>query len=356
MTPTRLPHDPHTLAPEFADALRVDPVMDRRAFIGNLALGTLVVPRVASAQPARKVARIGLLGFSVPIADMSGPEPRAAGINVFLRGLRELGRVYGQDFVTEARGGESDSSMWPGQAAELVRLQVDVIVCTGIQTWALKQATSTIPIVMAGNGDPVGEGLIQSLAHPGGNITGLTDQGRELFGKRLEMLKELVPSAKSVAIIATAPDQRFRMSVEAPAGKLGLKVLWFEIREPSDIDGAFKSATQAGAGSVLVAGMRITLPHARRVAEQAAASRLPAMYLIKPYVEAGGLISYNADIIDMWRRAAVFVDKILKGAKPADLPVEQANKFELVINLKTAKALGLTIPPSLLARADEVIQ
>jgi putative tryptophan/tyrosine transport system substrate-binding protein len=246
--------------------------------------------------------------------------------------------------------------MWPVQAAELVRLQVEVIVCTGIQTRVLKEATSTIPIVMAGNGDPVGEGLIQSLAHPGGNITGLTDQSRELLGKRLEMLKELVPSAKSVAIITTAPDQRFRMSIEAFAGKLRLKVLWFEIREPSDLEGAFKAATQAGAGSVLVAGMRITLPHARQVAELAAASRLPAMYLIKPYVEAGGLISYNADIVDMWRRAAVYVDKILKGVKPADLPVDQANKFELVVNLKTAKALGLTIPPSLLQRADEVIQ
>jgi putative ABC transport system substrate-binding protein len=330
--------------------------MDRRAFIGSLALGTLAVPRVASAQPARKVARIGILVFDRTVADMSGPEPRALGTNALLRGLRELGRVYGRDFVTEPRDGGTNSDLWPDVAAELVRLQVDVIVCTGIQTWALKQATSTIPIVMAGNGDPVGEGLIQSLAHPGGNITGLTDQSRELFGKRLEMLKELVPSAKSVAIITTAPDQRFRMTVEAPAGKLGLKVLWFEIREPSDIEGAFKAATQAGAGSVLVAGMRITLPNARRVAEQAAASRLPAMYLIKPYVVAGGLISYNADIVDMWRRAAVYVDKILKGVKPADLPVEQANKFELVINLKTAKALGLTIPPSLLGRADEVIQ
>jgi len=234
---------------------------------------------------------------------------------------------------------------------------VDVIVCTGIQTWALKQATSTIPIVMAGAGDPVGEGLIQSLAHPGGNITGLTDQGYAVVGKRLEMLKELVPSAKSVAIISTPdPDQRFHKIVEAPAGKLGLKVLWFEIRSADDIEGAFKAATQAGAGSVFVAGMRITLPQARRVAELAAVSRLPAMYLIRPYVVAGGLISYNADIFDMWRRAAVYVDKILKGVKPADLPVEQANKFELVINLKTAKALGLTIPPSLLQRADEVIQ
>jgi putative ABC transport system substrate-binding protein len=330
--------------------------MKRRTFMVLVSGGFLAAPLAAEAQQAAKIARIGILGFSVPVTEMSGPEPRSAGISALLRGLRELGRVYGRDFVTEPRGGESDSAMWPGQAAELVRLQVDVIVCTGIQTWALKQATSTIPIVMAGNGDPVGEGLIQSLAHPGGNITGLTDQSRELLGKRLEMLKELVPSAKSVAIITTAPDQRFRMNVEAPAGKLGLKVLWIEIREPSDIEGAFKSATQAGAGSVLVAGMRITLPHARRVAEQAAASRLPAMYLIKPYVEAGGLISYNADIVDMWRRAAVYVDKILKGVKPADLPVEQANKFELVINLKTAKALGLTIPPSLLARADEIIQ
>jgi putative ABC transport system substrate-binding protein len=330
--------------------------MDRRAFIGSLALGALGVPPAASAQPARKIAWIGLLGFSVPVADMAGPEPRSAGVNAFLRGLRELGRVYGQDFVTEPRGGESDSSMWLGQAAELVRLQVDVIVCTGIQTRALKEATSTIPIVMAGAGDPVGDGLIQSLAHPGGNITGLADQSYELIGKRLEMLKELAPSGRLVAVISVPPTQRVREAVEVPARKLGLKVLWLEIQDAGELQGAFSTATRAGAGSVLVAAMRITLPQAGRVAELAAASRLPAAYNLRPYAVAGGLISYNADIVDMWRRAAVYVDKILKGVKPADLPVEQANKFELVINLKTAKALGLTIPPSLLGRADEVIQ
>jgi putative tryptophan/tyrosine transport system substrate-binding protein len=332
-------------------------MIDRRTFIGSLALGTLAVPRVASAQPARKVAQIGILSFDTPVADMSGPEPRLRGVKALLQGLRELGRVYGRDFVTEPRDGGSNSDLWPGVAAELVRLQVDVIVCTGIQTWAVKQATSTIPIVMAGNGDPVGEGLIQSLAHPGGNITRLTDQSIELFGKRLEMLKELVPSGKSVAWISTPdPDQRFHRIVGVPAGKLGLKVLSFEIRSAGDLEGAFKAAAQAQVGFVLVGGMRITLPNARRVAELAAASQLPAMYLIRSYVVAGGLISYNADIVDMWRRAAVYVDKILKGVKPTDLPVEQANKFDLVINLKTAKALGLTIPPSLLQRADEVIQ
>jgi len=356
MTPTRLPHGLHALASEFADALRVGPVIDRRAFIGSLALGTLVVPRVASAQPARKVARIGILLFDRPVSEMTGPETKSRGINALLSGLRELGYVYGRDFVTEPRGGESDSSLWPSQAAELVRLQVDVIVCAGIQTRALKQVTSTIPIVMAGAGDPVGDGLIQSLAHPGGNITGLADQSYELIGKRLEMLKELAPSGRLVAVISVPPTQRVREAVEVPAQKLDLKVLWLEIQDAGELQGAFRAATRAGAGSVLVAAMRITLPQAGRVAELATASRLPAVYNLRPYAVAGGLISYNADIVDMWRRAAVYVDKILKGVKPADLPVEQANKFELVINLKTAKALGLTIPQSLLFRADEVIQ
>jgi len=333
-------------------------MMDRRAFIGSLALGTLAVPRAAPAQLAGKVARIGILTFSMPVADMSGPEPRNPAVNALLRGLRELGRVYGQDFVTEPRGGETNAALWPGQAAELVRLQVDVIVGAAIQIWALKQATSTIPIVMAGAGDPVGEGLIQSLAHPGGNITGLSEQSLELMGKRLEMLKELVPSGGPIAVIHTPrnPGQRFQEVVEAPARKLGLKLLWLEIRDAGDLEGAFRAATQARAGSVFVAGTRITFPNRRRVAELAVASRLPSMYFTRPYVEAGGLISYSADTSDIWRRAAVYVDKILKGVKPADLPVEQPTKFELVINLKAAKALGLTIPPSLLLRADQIIE
>jgi putative ABC transport system substrate-binding protein len=332
--------------------------MDRRTFLAGTGAVLLAAPIAASAQPARKVARIGILNWSAPIADMSGPEPRNRGVNALLRGLHELGRVYGQDFVTEPRGGETNAALWPGQAAELVRLQVDVIVGAAIQIWALKQATSTIPIVMAGAGDPVGEGLIQSLAHPGGNITGLTEQSLELMGKRLEMLKELVPSGGIVAVIHTAnnPGQRFQEVVEAPARKLGLKPLWLEIRDAGDLEGAFRAATQARVGSVFVAGTRITFPNRQRVAELAVASRLPAMYFTRPYVEAGGLISYATDTVDMWRRAAVYVDKILKGAKPADLPVEQPTKFDLAINLKAAKAIGLTIPPSLLARADEIIQ
>ncbi len=288
---------------------------------------------------------------------MTGPETRSRGVNALLRGLRELGYVYGQDFVTEPRGGESNSELWPKQASELVQLRVDVIVSAGLMVRACKQATSTIPIVMAGNGDPVGEGLIQSLAHPGGNITGLADQSVDLVGKRLGMLKELAPSAKSVAIISTPErSQLIQETIEAPARKLGLKVLWLDIRDAGELDGAFRAASQAGAGSILVGAMRITLPEARRVAELAAASRLSAMYNPRPYAEAGGLISYNTDIVEIWRRAAVFVDKILKGAKPADLPVEQPTKFELVINLKTAKAIGLTIPPSLLQQADQIIE
>jgi putative ABC transport system substrate-binding protein len=249
--------------------------------------------------------------------------------------------------------GDSRSELWPDLAAELVRLQVDVIVCYGLAVRACKQATSTIPIVMVGAGDPVGDGLVQSLAHPGGNITGLTDLAVELVGKQLEMLKELIPSKALVAVIAGGPVLE---TFTAPARKLGLRLLWLELRDASDLEGAFKAATKAGAGSVLVHALRVTLPQARRIAELAVASRLPTMYILKPFVEAGGLISYSADVLDIFRRAAVFVDKILKGAKPGDLPVEQPTKFDLVINLKTSKALGLTIPPSLLLRADQIIE
>jgi putative ABC transport system substrate-binding protein len=330
--------------------------MDRRAFIGGLALGTLAVPRAAQAQPAPKIYRVGILGSRQTTSDLAGPQPRSPEPNALLRGLRELGYVYGEHFVTEPRGGEGRPERFPGLAAELARLQVDVIVAGGPMLSALKQATSTIPVIMAGSGDPVGQGYVQSLGHPGGNFTGLSLQSIELTGKRLELLKELVPAAAPVAVLWNRASLPHWQVAEAAARNRGWKLLSLEIGDAGEIEGAFRAATDARAGSLLVFSGGLLDRQARRIAELAARNRLPAMYALKLFVEAGGLMSYSADLVEIWRRTAVFVDKILKGAKPADLPIEQPTKFELVINLKTAKALGLTIPQSVLARADEVIQ
>jgi putative ABC transport system substrate-binding protein len=329
--------------------------MDRRAFIGSLALGTLAAPRVTRAQLARKVYRIGILASS-ETSDLVGPQPRGPAPNAFLRGLRELGYVYGEHFVTEPRGGGGKPERFPSLAAELVRLQVDVIVASGAALPALKQATSTIPVVMGGDSDPVGRGYVRSLGHPGGNFTGLSLQSVETVGKRLELLKELVPGAAPVAVLWDRQSLSAWQAAGAAARERGWKLLSLEVRAAGEIEGAFRAATDARASSLLVFAAGLLFTRARRVAELAARSRLPAMYANRPYVEAGGLISYGADLIDVWRRAAGFVDKILKGAKPADLPVEQPTKFELVVNRRAAQALGLTIPPSILLRADQIIE
>jgi len=330
-------------------------IMDRRVFIGCLALGTLTAPRDTRAQSGRKVSRIGILGFAPTTADMVGPQPRNTYTAAFLRGMREHGYVYGEHFVTEPRGGESRVERYPGLAAELVRLQVDVIVAVAPSLPAVKQATSTIPVVMAGSSDPVGEGFVQSLGHPGGNFTGLSFQGVELLGKRLELLKELVPGGAPVAVLWERGSLMAWQAVATAARERGWKLLSLEIRDAGEIEGAFKAATGARAGTLLVLTGVPFVSHAPQLAELAVKGRLPVMYPFRQFVEVGGLIAYSADLLDIWRRAAVFVDKILKGAKPADLPVEQPTKFELAINLKAAKALGLTIPPSLLLRADQVI-
>jgi putative tryptophan/tyrosine transport system substrate-binding protein len=329
--------------------------MDRRAFIGSLGFGTLAAPRAAGAQPARSVYRIGILGLGLT-ADMVGPQPRSAFVNALLRGLRELGYVYGEHFVTEPRGGEGKPERFPGLAAELVRLQVDVIFAGSAALAALQRATSTIPIVMADAGDPVRDGFVQSLRHPGGNFTGMSAQSVELTGKRLELLKELVPPAALVAVLWDRGSLPLWQAAEAAARERGWKLLSIEIRDAGELEGAFKVATDARAGALLVGASGVLIPHIPRVVQLAARNRLPAMYAYRLYVEAGGLISYSVDFNDTWRRAAVFVAKILKGAKPADLPIEQPTKFELVVNLRAAKAIGLTIPPSLLLRADQVIE
>jgi putative ABC transport system substrate-binding protein len=310
--------------------------MDRRAFIGSLALATLAVPRAARAQPARKVYRSGIIGQGVT-ADLVGPQPRNPIVNGLLRGLQELGYVYGEHFVTEPRGAKSRPERYPSLAADLVRLQVDVIVPAAPALSALKQATSTIPIVMPGDGDPVGRGFVQSLRRPGGNITELSLQAVETTGKRLELLKELGPAAALIAVLWDRFTLPYWQAADAAARGRGWKLLSLEIQDGGDIEGAFRAATDARAGALLVSG-GLFLPQARRVAELAAKSRLPTMYSQRPYVDAGGLISYSADLIGMWWRAATYVDKILKGAKPADLPVEQPTKFELVV--KPARGEG----------------
>jgi ABC-type uncharacterized transport system substrate-binding protein len=330
-------------------------MMDRRTFLGGTGAVFLAAPRTTLAQSARKIYRIGILGLP-ETSDMLGPRPRSPVHYALVRGLQDLGYVYGENFETEPRGAAGKPERFPGLVVELVRLKVDVIVAAGPALPALKQASSTIPIVMGGSADPVGLGYVQSLGHPGGNFTGLSAQGVDVIGKRLELLKELVPSAASVAVLWEPANFSYWQAAEAAARERGWKLLSLKIRDPGEIEGAFRAAADGRASAVLVFASGLLFTRARRVAELAARGRLPAMYEFRQYVEAGGLISYSADLSDLWRRAAVFVDKILKGAKPADLPIEQPTKFELVINLKTARALGLIVPPSLLGRADEVIQ
>jgi putative ABC transport system substrate-binding protein len=331
-------------------------LMNRRAFIVGLVLGTLGASRVARPQPARKVYRIGMLSAFTATSEMVGPHPQSPFVSAFLHGMRDLGYVYGENFVTEPRGGEGQSERYPTLAGELVRLKVDVIVAAGPSLLALKQATSTIPIVMAASGDPVRSKVVQSLAHPGGNFTGFSLNMAETTAKRLQLLKELVPGAGLVAVLWDRAGPALWEATEAAAKLRGWKLLSVAVSEATEIEGAFEAATRAHASAMLVFGSGTLDFHAGRIAELAARSRLPAMYDLRPYIEAGGLISYSVNLIEVWRRAAVYVDKIIKGAKPSDLPVEQPTKFELVINLKAAKALGLSIPQPVLLQADEVIQ
>jgi len=319
-------------------------------------VGVLGGATVTCAQPRDKPARIGILGSSGRTADMVGPQPRGT-TKALLDALRELGYVWGEHFVTEVRGGEGKPERFPSLAAELVRLQVDVIVAAGPTLSALKQTTSTIPVVMAVSGDPVGEGLVESLARPGRNFTGLSSLGVEVTGKRLQVLKEIVPGPGPIAVVWHRSDGvRQWQAAEAVGRARGWALLSLEIRDTDRIEDVFKAATAARASALYVIASAPLFGRAREVAALAAKSRLPAMYSHMRYVEEGGLMSYGVDIRDIWRRAAVYVDKILKGAKPADLPVEQPTKLDLVINLKAAKALGLAIQPSVLIRADRIIE
>jgi len=332
--------------------------MDRRAFISGITLALLAAPLGAESQAVRKVWRIGIITISSSSLASVGPEPSTRPIAALLHGLRDLGYVYGRDFVTEPAAAEGRIERIPALAAELARLKVDVIVAPGPALAGLKAARITIPIVMAGAvTDPVQAGLATSLARPGGNFTGLSLLIAELDRKRLELLTEIVPGASRVAVLRGPDSEHDWNETQAAARLLRRELLSVEVKTPDEINGAFRTATEWRAHVVLVIAGALLDREARRVVEQAARHRLPAAYSFRNfYMEEGGLMSYGVDLLDVWRRAASYVDKIVKGAQPGDLPVEQATKFELIINLKTAKALGLTIPQSLLLRADQVIE
>jgi len=323
--------------------------------IALLAVAVLVVPLAGEAQQAASLPRIGFL------APASLSEPRIQRyLQAFRQGLRELGYVEGLNIAIELRWAEGQYDRLPGLAAELVRLKVNVIVADGppaIQ--AAKHATETIPIVMAAVADPVAAGFVASLARPGGNITGLSMMLPELVGKQLEMLKEVLPKVSRVALLGNPANPNYASLVrhaQDAARALGVRLQPLQARDPSEIDRAFAAMTIERAGAVILLVDSVLLNHRTRIGDHATRRRLPTVSGQSDSAEAGGLLAYGPSLSDSFRRAATYVDKILKGAKPADLPVEQPTTFELVINLKTAKALGLTIPQSLLLRADRVIQ
>jgi len=330
-------------------------MITRRVFIGGLAGGLLAAPLAAEAQEAAKVARIGWLAVNL------APNPHLR--EAFRQGLRNLGYVEGRNLVIEYRNAEGKFERLPTLAAELVALKVDVILTPGtLVALAAKQATRTLPIVFANVGDAVGSGLVTSLARPGGNVTGLSILAPELVGKCLEQLTQAVPGVSRVAVLwhpgggVERTEKDMLKEADVAGRALGVRLQVVEARGPADFDRAFSEMTRTRAGALTVLGSPMFFNERRRLVDLAAKNRLPTVYPWREFVDAGGLMSYGPNFADMYRRAAVYVDKILRGAQPADLPVEQPTKFELVINLKTAKGLGLTIPPSLLLRADEVIE
>jgi putative ABC transport system substrate-binding protein len=321
----------------------------RRAIFLALALAILAAPLAVEAQQAGKTPRIGVLG--------SSPSPPWEALR---RGLRDLGYVESQTLAIEWRWTEGKVERAPDLSSDLVRLKVDVIVTASMPVIrAVKQATSTIPIVMASSFDPVGAGLVTSLARPGGNVTGMAEMATEVVGKRAELLREAVPGLSRLAVLLGPPapaDPLFLREAEVAARALHIELQVLRARDPGEFDSAFAAMTRERASAVLVLQHPIFFAHRALLAELAVKHRLPTMHAFREFVEAGMLMSYGANLEASFQRAATYVDKILKGAKPGDLPIEQPTKFELVINLKTAKALGLKIPQSVLIRADEVIQ
>ena len=305
------------------------------------------------AQQTARLPRVARLSPSTAAAD----EIMLAG---FRQGLKEHGWIENKNIILEYRFADGKIERLNELAAELARLKVDIILSGAtVGAQAAKRASSTIPIVMVTTGDPVAAGLVASLARPGSNLTGVTALGQELSGKRLQLLKEALPGINHVAVLSnpTNPDSKFSVKeVEAAANELGVKLRLYEASDPTKFEGAFRTMSAERAGAVLVLTDSMLFTHRKRIVELAAQNRVPAMYPISEYATAGGLMFYGANFPDMYRRAAAFVDKILKGTRPADLPVEQAQRFELIINLKAAKQIGMTIPPNVLARADRVIR
>jgi putative ABC transport system substrate-binding protein len=327
----------------------------RRELVALLG-GAAVWPLSARGQQPTKVAQIGFLGAASRHSALGRRT-----LDAFRQGLRDLGYIEDRNIAIEERHAELDFDRLRDLAAELVRLDVAVIVAVPTPAAvATRNATGTIPIVMIAVGDPVRQGLVTSLAHPGGNVTGLSfTVSMETFGKGLELLTDAVPGLRHVAVLSNPANPSSALAlptIEAAARPLGVRLEMLEVRSRDAFEGAFAAMAEARVGAVLVVTDAVFIFHAARLAELAARHRLPSMHSLRESVEAGGLMSYGPDLADQARRAAAFVDKILKGAKPADLPIEQPTKFDLVINLSTAKALDLTIPPTLLARADEVIE
>jgi putative ABC transport system substrate-binding protein len=329
--------------------------MDRRRFLLTSLTGALAAPLAAEAQQAVKVARIGFLATNLA-ANPRLPE-------AFRQGLRDLGYVEGRNVMVEYRDAEGKLERLPALAAELVALKVDVIVAPGTpQALAAKHTTRTLPIVFTAAGDPVTDGLVTSLARPGGNVTGLSTIGPDLVGKCLEQLTQAVLGVSRVAVLwhpgafSERTEKDMLKGADIAGRALGAQLQFVEARGPENLDRAFSEMTTARARALAVLPSSMFVSERRRLVDLAAKSRLPAVYPQRDFVDAEGLMAYGPNVADLFRRAATYVDKILKGTKPGDLPIEQPTKFELVINLKTAKALGLTIPSALLARADQVIE
>jgi len=317
----------------------------------GIGLGVFAEPFAARAQRADKAHRIGYLNLR------AGPDPQD---EAFVQALRELGYVQGRNLIIEYRWAAEKEEQLPVLAAELVALNVEIIVTAATPAVnAAKRATSTIPIVMAAVADPVGSSLVASLGHPGGNVTGMTLLSTELAGKRLQLVREILPRARRIAVLALgglSATPLLLTAMRAAARTMDLELVTQLVTKPEELPGAFTEFHRASSDALLVQVSPLTLDQRNAIVGLAAQRRLPAMYEIRPFVDAGGLLAYGPDLAVMYRRAAIYVDKIFKGAKPGDLPIEQPTKFEFVINLRTAKALGLTIPQSLLLRADEVIQ
>jgi len=329
-------------------------MIDRRTFLAGTGATLLTTSRVAEGQQGGRIYTIGILSLGFPD---SGP----IWWEVFLVALRELNYVQGRNLVVRYAFASDQPERLAGLADDLVRAGVDVIVTTSVrETRAARQATSTIPIVMTIAPDPVGAGLVNSLARPGGNVTGLTNIVPGLRQKYVELLREVLPAASRIAVIASPPnfppESQLRRELDTAAKTLGLSLSYVPVQSPDDFEAALTGARRAGAAGIIAPYDPVTLRDRRALVQLTLKHRLPGMYATREYVDDGGLMSYGANPVDLRRRAAVIVDRILKGAKPADLPVEQPTKFTLVINLKTAQAIGLTMPPTLLFQADEVIR